>query len=63
MEEMKKREALDKYVSISLHLGEACGAWKLHPSNYITQKLLLLAQFGPNFTNFRGGDDIYKCTT
>ena len=39
-------------VSISLSLGEAWGAWKLHPSNSITQKLFLLAQYGTNFQNF-----------
>ena len=30
---------VEKYVSIGLSLGEAKGAWKLHPSNFITQKL------------------------
>ena len=60
MEEMKKRETLDKYVFyICLCPGEAWGAWKLHLSNFITQKLFLPAQFRTNFTNFRGHDSIY----
>ena len=33
-----------KFVSISLGLGEAWGAWKLHPSNFVCQKLFINCQ-------------------
>ena len=31
----------EKIVSISLSWGEAQGAWKLHPSNFIAQRLFI----------------------
>ena len=42
---MKETNKIDdsnkKFVSISLSLGEAQGAWKLHPSNFVCQKLFI----------------------
>ena len=49
-------------VSIGLHPGEAQGAWKPHPYNFVTQKLFLIAQFGTNF-KFRGCGSINKIYT
>ena len=38
-----------KFVSISLSLGEAQGAWKLHPSNFVARKYSLIAKSSTSF--------------
>ena len=45
---MKETNKIDdsnkKFVSISLSLAEAGRAWKLHPSNFVCQKLFINCQ-------------------
>ena len=43
MKREKDKRMMAKIVSISLGLGEAQGAWKQHPSNFLTKKLFLIA--------------------
>ena len=49
MEDVEERKTLDKSVFPLVYVQvRQWGAWKLHPSNSVTQKLFLIAQYGTN---------------